>query len=191
MSTAGKSEYAWVLGPYQSPNRVHTKMWLAGRQYTLQPSAILYLWNSNFLTVGAVKRPILHHCTKFGKDRSNRCGDIAIFVMVEKHGKSSPINSTHYARLYPQNGERIVTIESMTSLHPMYTRSIYRPTRICRKHSCIHTFQCYYLFGASVYCVFLWHSLLHAAFCFSWQTIKPALLTVPRQTFVKLATKFL
>ena len=32
-----------------------------------------------FLAVGEVKRPILHHHTKFRKDRSNRCGDIAIF----------------------------------------------------------------------------------------------------------------
>jgi len=29
----------------------------------------------------AVKRPILHQFTKFRKDRSNRCGDIAIFVI--------------------------------------------------------------------------------------------------------------
>ena len=32
-----------------------------------------------FLTVGAVKRPILHQRTKFCKDRSNRCGYIANF----------------------------------------------------------------------------------------------------------------
>jgi len=31
--------------------------------------------------VGAVKRPILHQRTKFRKDRSNRCGYIAIFVI--------------------------------------------------------------------------------------------------------------
>jgi len=34
-----------------------------------------------FLTVGAVKRPILQQRTKFRKDRSNRCGYIAIFVI--------------------------------------------------------------------------------------------------------------
>ena len=39
--------------------------------------------NWNFLTVEAVKTPILHHCTKFRKDRSNRCGDIAIFVIFQ------------------------------------------------------------------------------------------------------------
>ena len=33
--------------------------------------------------VGAVKRPILHQRTKFRKDRSNRCGDIAIFVIFK------------------------------------------------------------------------------------------------------------
>jgi len=26
----------------------------------------------------------------------------------------------HYAALYPQNGDRIVTIETVTSLHPVY-----------------------------------------------------------------------
>jgi len=36
-----------------------------------------------FLTVGAVKRPIWHHRTKFRKDRPNRCGDIAIFVIFK------------------------------------------------------------------------------------------------------------
>jgi len=36
-----------------------------------------------FLTVRAVKRTILHQRTKFRKDRSNRCGDIAIFVIFK------------------------------------------------------------------------------------------------------------
>ena len=35
------------------------------------------------LTVGAVKRPILHQHTKFRKDRSNRCGYITIFVIFQ------------------------------------------------------------------------------------------------------------
>ena len=34
----------------------------------------------NFLTVRAVKRPILHQHSKLRKDRSNRCGNITIFV---------------------------------------------------------------------------------------------------------------
>ena len=38
--------------------------------------------------------------------------------------KSSPLNSTRYATLYPQNGDRIVAIDSVTSLHTMYTTSI-------------------------------------------------------------------
>jgi len=35
------------------------------------------------LTVGAVKKPILHQRTKFRKDRLNRCRDIAIFVIFK------------------------------------------------------------------------------------------------------------
>ena len=34
-----------------------------------------------FFNDRAVKRPILHQCTKFRKDRFNRCGYIAIFVI--------------------------------------------------------------------------------------------------------------
>ena len=41
------------------------------------------LLNSNFLMTGAVKGHILHQRTKFYKDRSNRCGDIAIFVIFK------------------------------------------------------------------------------------------------------------
>jgi len=44
---------------------------------------LLYL----ILTVGKVKRPILHQRTKFRKDRSNHCGDIAIFVIFQDGGR--------------------------------------------------------------------------------------------------------
>jgi len=35
------------------------------------------------LMVGEFKRPILHQRTKFRKDWSNRCGDIAIFAIFK------------------------------------------------------------------------------------------------------------
>jgi len=35
----------------------------------------------NFFNNRAVTRPILHQRTKYRKDRSNLCGDIAIFVI--------------------------------------------------------------------------------------------------------------
>ena len=37
----------------------------------------------NFLKVREVKNPILHQRTKFRKDRSNRCGYIAISVIFK------------------------------------------------------------------------------------------------------------
>ena len=41
------------------------------------------------------------------------------------------MNSTHYAKFNPQNGDRIVTIDSVTSFHPMY-----RPRAgLIRRHS--------------------------------------------------------
>jgi len=38
----------------------------------------------------------------------------------EQRDKSSPLNFTQYAVFYPQNGDRTVTIDFVTSLHPMY-----------------------------------------------------------------------
>ena len=37
----------------------------------------------NFLTVETVMRSILHQRTKFRKNRSNRCGAIAIYVIFK------------------------------------------------------------------------------------------------------------
>jgi len=42
-------------------------------------------------------------------------------ILFRWHDKSSPFNSTHHVVLYPQNGDRIVTIYYVTSLHPVYT----------------------------------------------------------------------
>ena len=36
----------------------------------------------------------------------------------------TPLNSTHYAKLYPQNSERIVIIDYVTSFHRMYTNIV-------------------------------------------------------------------
>ena len=39
-------------------------------------------------------------------------------------------NSTRHAKLYPQHGDRIVTIDSVTSLHPMYNYSVCRVAEV-------------------------------------------------------------
>jgi len=41
-------------------------------------------------------------------------------MLFKKHDKSSAVYSTHCAMAYPQNGDRIVAIDSVTSLHHMY-----------------------------------------------------------------------
>jgi len=43
--------------------------------------------NSNFLTVWAVKRPILHNHAKFCEDLPIGCCDIAIFVVFQNGGR--------------------------------------------------------------------------------------------------------
>jgi len=42
-------------------------------------------------------------------------------MLFKQHDKSSSVNSTHYAMLYPQNGDYIVAIDSVTLLHSMCT----------------------------------------------------------------------
>jgi len=39
-------------------------------------------------------------------------------ILCEQLRKSSPFNTTHHAKLYPQHGGRIVTVDSVTSLSP-------------------------------------------------------------------------
>jgi len=51
--------------------------------FKMAPVRQLEFLKFKFLPVAAVKRPILHYLTKFRKDRSNRCGDIAIFVIFK------------------------------------------------------------------------------------------------------------
>ena len=59
-------------------------------------------------------------------------------IISEQHYKSSLFNSAHNVVLYPQNGDRIVTIGSVTSFHPTYkqngTQRTYRAVhgRVCR-----------------------------------------------------------
>ena len=51
----------------------------------LKMAAVRYLGfvKCEFFNSRAGKRPILHQRTKFRKDRSNRCGDIAIFMIFQ------------------------------------------------------------------------------------------------------------
>ena len=46
----------------------------------------------DFFNGRAVKRPILHQRTKFRKDRSNRCGYIAIFVIFFNMAAAAILN---------------------------------------------------------------------------------------------------
>ena len=138
MSTAGKSEYARVLGPYHSPNRVHTKIntnkKLSYRRGTARCvlsveilpistrfslSAILDFWNSNFFNGRAVKGPILHQLSKFRIDWSNRCGDIAIFVIFQDSG------SRHlgFSKIRNFNGTSAVWVQ-YASLYQISSKSV-------------------------------------------------------------------
>ena len=41
-------------------------------------------------------------------------------MLFKLQDKPSPPRYTHYAMLCPQNGDRIMAVDSVTSLHPMY-----------------------------------------------------------------------
>ena len=42
-------------------------------------------------------------------------------MLFRQHYNSSLLNSTHYAMLYQQNGDRIVAIDFVTSFYTIYT----------------------------------------------------------------------
>jgi len=89
------SRYA-VGGPCASSCQISSKSVKRLQRYgdftvfKMAATAILILRNSTFLTVGVVKGPILHQRTKFRKDRSNRCGDIALLVIFQDGGRRHP-----------------------------------------------------------------------------------------------------
>jgi len=69
-----------------------------------------------FVTVVALKYALLvsrWSCGHFHK--------VTDSVLFESHDKSSPFNATHYACYTGKNGDRTVTIDSLTPLHPVCT----------------------------------------------------------------------
>jgi len=74
---------------YASPCQISSKSVERLHRYgdltVFKMAAVCHLWflKLKCLTVGTLKRPILQHRTKFREDRSNRCGGIAIFVILK------------------------------------------------------------------------------------------------------------
>jgi len=72
--------------------------------------------------------PFWHRLTRVVPDKEPLNGCVCVCVTDEIlfaiHGNSSLINSKHYVKLYPQNGDRIVTNDFATSFHPMSTAVI-------------------------------------------------------------------
>jgi len=71
-----------------------------------------------FVTVVALKYTLLVSQWSYGYFLK-----VTDSILFEWQNKSSPFNSTHYIVLYPQNGDRIVTIDSVTSLQSMCIRN--------------------------------------------------------------------
>jgi len=112
-----------------SESLLHDVTWTQCRDMAIlrfsewQMSAILDLWNSNFFNSRAVKGPILHQLSKFRIDRSNHCGDIAIFVIFQYSGrrhlgfsKIRNFNSTsavrvQYASLYQISSKSVKRLQ--------------------------------------------------------------------------------
>ena len=84
----------------------------------------LGLWNSKFLTVGAVNRPILHQRTKFYKHRSNCYGDIAIFVIFQDSGG----RHFEFSKIRNFNGRSAVGGQ-YASLYQILSKSVKRSQR--------------------------------------------------------------
>ena len=85
---------------------------------------------------------------------------------------SSPINSTHYAKLYTQNGEHIVTIDFVTSLHlciQCHFRTCNFGTVTVGRNSQIFDFDCISVGYMASKLLFpggdLHHHLIHGTLC--------------------------
>jgi len=89
-----------------------------------RPSAILDFWNSNFVTVVAANGPSLHQRTKFRKDRSNRCGDVAIFVIFQDGGR----RHLGFSKIWNFNGRSAVRVK-YASLYQISSNSVKRLQR--------------------------------------------------------------
>jgi len=60
-------------------------------------------------------------------------------MLIKRHDKSSPLNSTHYAMLYPQNGDHIVAIDSVTTSPNSFTLYFPPMDRNSLQPFCIYT----------------------------------------------------
>ena len=100
-------------------------------------------------------------------------------ILCEQLHKSSPFNSTHHAKLYPQHGDRIVTIDSVTSLNPMYAESNLHYNNL---HWQVNVFVTFKRFFVIFFCNVFLHrwSKLHQVFggCYLWWWLRIPCVTL-------------
>jgi len=77
-----------------------------------------------FFNGRAVKGPILYQLSKFRKDRSNRCGDIAIFVIFQHSGR----RHLGFSNIQNFNGTSAVRVQ-YASLYQISSKSVKRLQR--------------------------------------------------------------
>ena len=77
-----------------------------------------------FFNGRAVKGPILHQLSKFRKDRSNRCRDVAIFVIFQDGGR----RHLGFSKIRNFNGTSAVRVQ-YASLYQISSKSVKRLQR--------------------------------------------------------------
>ena len=75
--------------------------------YSVEINALWVKGDQFFYPVFFSFQPFVSVYFNFYWDYTKR---VIVIVLLEQHDKSSPFNSTHYVVLYPQNGDRTVTI---------------------------------------------------------------------------------
>ena len=83
-----------------------------------------WIFEIQFLTVWEVERPMLHQRTKFRKDRSNRCGEVAIFVIFQDGGR----RHLGFSKIWNFNGRSAVRVQC-ASLYQISSKSVKRLRR--------------------------------------------------------------
>jgi len=78
-------------------------------------------------------------------------------MLFKQHEKYSSLNSTHYATLYPQNGDRIVAIEPVTSLHLCIAAVVRSFLKSFARVKCFRVFEARCVLTIRRFCVGLQH----------------------------------
>jgi len=104
------------------------------RFFKMAAAAILDFHNFKFLTVGRLNRVELHSHAKFGRNRLNRCRDIAILRFFQDGGRppswicGACVRTTHEGHLVV-----FITVQKFVGINSFDNMPVFRFREFCLK----------------------------------------------------------